>query len=254
MEIRIRPLTEQEQLQFRGDFQDKEREINRYIAVYLSALAVVTGWILGPQSKAALDLFLGNNGYNLFGWFLILFINIIFSCFLTYKSIIIHEVMQFVTYLSPRDSGFQYWESWRRSPQSATKRVRAVYTAMISAVPIIVAMIILTLLGVLLLTPPQELTNWVNAVHRSSTPSPESIADPVQLARAVSLAKWAWLVIFALHSVPVWFFYENVLPIGQRWKRLAELRPEVPTFEELVKDPFTAAGVSNNGSAPTQEN
>src|SRR5436309_5162270 len=114
-------LTDDEQNQFREEYRQKEAEVQKNIAVYLSALVVATGWIFGPQSRPILQIFLGNDGMNIFGVLILIAVNVIFTCFLTYKSIEIHETMQFVTYLSPHETGLQYWESWRRSRQSLTK-------------------------------------------------------------------------------------------------------------------------------------
>ena len=232
-----RPLTEREQAQFRKDFQDKEREIQKYITVYLSALVIVTGWIIGPESKGALQLVLGNNGYNICGWYVVLLVNIIFSCFLTYKSIIIHEIMQFVTYLSPQECGLQFWECWRRSPQSATRPVRAAYTGIIAAVPILVALIIMTLLALLMFSDPNTVMQWVNAeggMHAAAVKP----TDLVQLRRAFTLSRVLWVVVFFLHAVPIWFFRQNAGPTMKRWRVLQDLHPEAPRFDILVPHPF----------------
>ncbi|HJS82853.1 MAG TPA: hypothetical protein VJ742_08490, partial [Nitrososphaera sp.] len=122
--LRMRYLTDRELETFRRDYQDKEREIQRYIAIYLSGLVLVTGWIIGPQSRPLLVMALGNSGYNLYAFLIFVVLNIVFTNFLIYKSIIIHEITQFMTVVAKPDSGFVYWDSWRRSPQSATKPVR----------------------------------------------------------------------------------------------------------------------------------
>ena len=38
--------------------------MQRYLTIYLSALAVVAGWLLGPSSTSLTQLVLGNNGVN----------------------------------------------------------------------------------------------------------------------------------------------------------------------------------------------
>ena len=56
----MRLLTKEEQDSFREDFRETEKEIQKYIGVYLSGLILVTGWIVGPQSKPVLEIALGN--------------------------------------------------------------------------------------------------------------------------------------------------------------------------------------------------
>lgn len=104
------PLEPDDQKQFREDYRQTETEIQKNIAVYLSALVIATGWIFGPQSKPIVQLFLGNEGLNLFGFIVLIAINVVFTCFLTYKSVQVHEIMQFVTYLAPQDSPLLKWE------------------------------------------------------------------------------------------------------------------------------------------------
>jgi hypothetical protein len=52
----MRLLTKEEQDSFREDFRETEKEIQKYIGVYLSGLILVTGWIVGPQSKPVLEI------------------------------------------------------------------------------------------------------------------------------------------------------------------------------------------------------
>ena len=80
-ELTLRHLTEREQETFRRDFQDKEREIQRYIGVYLSGLVIVTGWVIGPQSRPILAMALGNDGYNVYAFLIFLVLNIVFTNF-----------------------------------------------------------------------------------------------------------------------------------------------------------------------------
>lgn len=264
------PLKPTEQEQFREDFQEKEREIQRYITVYLSAFAVVVGWMIGPQSKGALDMALGNSGYNIFGWYALVLVNITFSCFLTYKSIIIHEIMQFVTYLSPRKSGFLLWERWRRSRHGATRRIRAVYTITISAPPVLVSFLIMGLVWWLLHANPENLAERANrarlevttTVPTSSEPGGNTIAVPAagsslfpaatlietkrvgelldaqELRVTLNRAYVAWWVFAAIHLLPIWFYFENVIPTGRRWTHISNLRPELPNFRELPRPAF----------------
>jgi hypothetical protein len=52
----MRLLNDAEQKLFREEYQQKETEIQKNIAVYLSALVVATGWVFGPQSKPIIQI------------------------------------------------------------------------------------------------------------------------------------------------------------------------------------------------------
>ena len=221
-------LTEKEQETFREDFREKEREIQRYIGVYLSGLVLVTGWIVGPQTKPLIKMALDNYGYNVYALLVVVALNILFTCFLIYKSIIIHEIMQFVTFHSDTESGFQYWENWHRSRQSATRRVRPVYTILLGVLPLCASFFIMFGLWKLLHSDPQFLADRLQeidsqAIASSSNPGGttapvSSAATPEQLASVFGTVKgWYWIVL-SLHSIPLWFFFENVVPTDRRWK------------------------------------
>lgn len=230
MKYKLPPLTAEEQLLSRAEFKDKEKEIQKYISVYLSALVVVTGWIIGPQAKGMIEIALGNEGQSVFGIFVIVGVNIVFSCFLTYKSIIIHEIMQFVTYLSPPSATFHTWDAWRSSPQGATRPVRAVYTLLISLVPIFVSSAIMFGLYVLLHTDPSRLVK-----QAAGSVSVEALRVVFTGARVV------WWVFLLTHLIPLWFFYENVVPTRRRWAKIAVIHPDRVEFGTVLMDPFSTS-------------
>ncbi|MGI8837486.1 MAG: hypothetical protein ACR2H4_12740 [Pyrinomonadaceae bacterium] len=161
----MRHLTDKELETFRRDYQDKEREIQRYIGVYLSGLVLVTGWIIGPQSRPLLVMALGNSGYNLYAFLIFVVLNILFTNCLIYKSLIIDEITQFMTVVAKSDSGFVYWDSWRRSPQSATKPVRAIYTLTLSVLPIAVSVLMMFGVWNLLKADPNQLANRLGVLE-----------------------------------------------------------------------------------------
>ncbi len=263
-----RPLTEREQVQFRKDFQDKEKEIQKYTNVYLSALVIVAGWIIGPESRGALTLFLGNNGYNMCAWYLVVVVNMVFTCFLIYKSILIQEIMQFITYLSPRECGLQYWEAWRRSTQSASKPVRKLYFFVISSVPILTSIVIMLFLGFILIRSPDEVRSWVapapvraapKATRRnpiaghegSSNVQQESLPlpDADRFREAFLISRVLWVVVALLHIIPSKFVRENSSMGRQlmlRWNTLQHLHPESPTFEPLIAEPYPMPAVTTH--------
>jgi len=236
----MRYRTDKELEVFRRDFQDKEREIQRYIGVYLSGLVLVTGWIIGPQSRPLLVMALGNDGYNIYAFLIFVVLNIIFTNFLIYKSIIIHEITQFMTVVAKPDSGFLYWDSWRRSPQSATKPVRAIYTLTLSVLPIAVSFLIMFGVWNLLKSDPNQLANRISVLEapiggsvgeRIQAPSTSVSAE--QLASVLGNARiWFWIVL-GLHLIPFAFFYVNVVPTNKRWQGILSVRGSHSLFKNL---------------------
>ena len=243
----IHPLEKEHLAAFRKDFQDKEAEINKYISVYLSALAVVTGWIIGPTSKNAITLFVGNNAYNLVLWFAIIFINIVFSTFLAYKGLIIHDIMQFVTYNAPANDGLLAWESWRRSKHSSTVRVRTMYTITIAAIPAVVALIIMGVLCYFLLQSPTTIMAWAKSgAADPATANP----DLQQITRARLIGRVLWGIMVVLHGIPLRMFIESTRPTKRRWQELLALRPDTPRYETLTQQPFATTPAAGPTSTP----
>ena len=234
----MRLLTKDEQDSFREDYRETEKEIQKYIGVYLSGLILVTGWIVGPQSKPVLEIALGNSGYNVLGLLLIVILNIIFISFLIYKSIVVHEIMQFMTYLSDRDSGFSHWESWRRSPQSATRPVRTLYTILLGVLPLIASAVIMLGTGLLLFSAdPAELARHLNeskSLVAGAGSASTGLVTPEQLASAFRLERWAYLFVLIAHVIPFIFFYHNVRPTNKRWDALKAMRGSDELFEKLI--------------------
>jgi processive 1,2-diacylglycerol beta-glucosyltransferase len=249
----MRYLTDKELEVFRRDYQDKEREIQRYIGVYLSGLVLVTGWIIGPQSRPLLLMALGNDGYNIYAFLIFVVLNIIFTNFLIFKSIIIHEITQFMTVVAKPDSGFVYWDSWRRSPQSATKPVRAIYTSTLTVLPIAVSFLMMFGVWNLLKTDPNQLANRISVLEapiaaerigskdgkdevgsvaeRIQAPSTSLSAE--QLASVLGKARvWFWIVL-GLHVIPFAFFYVNVVPTNKRWQEILRVRGSRSLFKNL---------------------
>lgn len=235
----LRWLTPREQDTFRKDFQDKEREIQRNIGIYLSGLVLVTGWIIGPQSRPMIAMALGNQGYNIYALLLLVVLNVIFLNFLIYKSIIVHEITQFISYLSEPTSGFNYWESWRRSPQSATKPVRKIYTVSLSLLPVLISFLVMFIVGRLIYSDP---TATASALK---TYDPTVIAaTPEHFAAVFRFAKVAFLLVLASHFIPFYFFYHNVWPTNRRWDKLKELRSVEEAFAQLdLPSPLSGARV-----------
>lgn len=224
----MRWLTPKEQETFRRDFQEKEREIQKYIGIYLSGLVLVTGWIIGPQSKPLIGMILGNEGYNLYALLLLVVLNVIFINFLIYKSLIIHEVTQFVSYLSKPDSAFNYWESWRRSRQSVTKPVRTIYTISLALLPVFISVLIMFILWLYIYGDAQAAADKLNQLE----PSRPGV-DAGHLAAVFQSAKYSYWAVAALHLIPLYFFYHNVRPTNKRWAIIERLRGSESELQEL---------------------
>jgi len=239
-------LTEHEQDTFREDFREKEREIQRYIGVYLSGLVLITGWIVGPQTKPLIKMALDNYGYNVYAILILAVLNVLFTCFLIYKSLILHEIMQFVTSHSARESGFQYWESWHRSKQSATRRVRAVYTILLGVLPLCVSFFILFGLWKLLRTDPQVLALRLKEIEDQSLSQTlgASGAQPVytaattdQLASVFASVKIWLCAVVGLHGIPLWFLFENGVLVASRWGIINRFNPPESIYDNLERLP-----------------
>ena len=233
-------LTKEEQDSFREDYRETEKEVQKYIGVYLSGLVLVTGWTVGPQSKPVLDIALGNGGYNVLGLLLIVVLNIIFISFLIQKSITVHEITQFMAYLSAPNSGFNYWESWRRSPQSATKPVRKLYTILLGVLPLIASVIIMLGVGLLLFkADPADLARQLNenkAAASGATAVTGGLVTPEQLARAFKIERWVYVSVLVAHIIPFIFFYHNVRPTNKRWDEIKRIRGSDALFLKLHAD------------------
>lgn len=244
----IRYLSDKELETFRRDFQDKEREVQRYIGVYLSGLVLVTGWIVGPQSRPLLAMALGNGGYNVYAFLIFVTLNIVFTNFLIYKSITIHEITQFMTYVAKPDSGFLYWDTWRRSPQSATRPVRPIYTLTLSVLPVCVSALMMFGVWKLLDTDPHFLidqlaalgnpvsSQQIEAKQGDVSAASATQVSPEQLSKVFTTAtKWFWMVL-ALHAIPLLFFYVNVVPTYRRWVRIHLIKGTETLFKDLAPE------------------
>jgi hypothetical protein len=264
--FRIELLDKDAQKEFRADYRQTESEVQKNIAVYLSALVVATGWVFGPQSKPIEQLFLGNEAVNLFGFIILIAINAIFASFLTYKSIQIHEIMQFVTMLSPDDSPLQYWEAWRRSGKWSLSKglTRILYFVAISLVPLWVSGILLWGTLHYIRQDPRDIAVKIQQMeeprasadakqadssqHSSGGKSDSKISAPSQqdsekearldaltkrVAPRLRLAKCCLIVVSVFHSIPIWFFLVTWLGADSKWKKVRQFK-NMPDFDSDI--------------------
>ena len=261
--LRLELLDKDAQKEFRADYRQTEAEVQRNIAVYLSALVIATGWVFGPQAKPIEQLFLGNEGVNLFGFIILMAINAIFASFLTYKSVQIHEIMQFVTMLSPMDSPLLYWEAWRRSSKWSLSKglTRVLYFVAISLVPLWVSGLLAW--GTLHYTwqapcdiaakiqkmqDDRALSNLAEKAKdsnsgraepklpKSSDAAPNCETDTmlgalkVRVEPRLRLANWCLLSVGIFHFIPIWFFIVTWLSADRKWAKIRKLR-NLPDFD-----------------------
>jgi hypothetical protein len=260
--LRLELLGKDAQNEFRADYRQTETEIQKNIAVYLSALVVATGWVFGPQSKPVEQLFLGNEGLNLFGFIILIAINVVFTCFLTYKSIQVHEIMQFVITLSPSDSPLVHWEAWRRSGRRSLSRgtgTRVLYFLVISLIPVWVSGILLWGTGHYIWQQAEDTVAKIEQIEKTRTPldasaqtnsqssvqggsatQPPTPSNAVKskeiskafnerVSRTMHLAKFWWITVLVFHLIPAWFFTVTWLRANSKWKEIGELK-NMPDF------------------------
>lgn len=239
----MRYLTEAEQTELRKEYQQREDEIQKNIAVYLSALVVVVGWVFAPQAKPVVQTVVGNDGLNIIGILILLGVNAIFTSFLVYKSVQIHEVMQFLSVFAAPDSGWRYWEYWRRSKHALTKQwgTRAYYMVAIGFVPGWISLIGLVGTYVLISQAPADLAMAVMTSQVSSATAQSNLTpatppkDVVQrVANNLAWAKSLWRFILAIHYVPLLFVFVSWIAGGRKWREVQKLPPDLSAIDDLT--------------------
>lgn len=254
---------------FREEYQEREKEIQRYIGVYLSGLVLITGWIVGPQSTPIVKMVLGNEGYNVYGVMVIIALNVIFTCFLLYKSLLVHEINQFLTYQTG-ETGYRYWESWRRSKYSATRFARGLYSGLLAILPVAVSAILLVGLYQLFYTDPQSLVEQLARAEGKVAAGSESaslqstLLDPAHLQRVLTKAFNWFYVVAGIHILPLLFLWLNWKPNDMRWERINKLRSGTVEYKDLdavvlkklpptKSERIVEAKTSNKGPGPEEE-
>ncbi len=206
----MRWLTPDEEAALREDFRGNEREIQKSFWMYITALLVLLAAIVGAGSRPLLRMVTGNGGYNAIAFLALAVCNVMYTCYLLYRSLSIHETMQLLILLSPPESGLLNWEAWRRSNQSATRPVRAVYMAVLFGLPLLVSIAILGGLA--------------------------RVLRDTHLLDGRWGALWAgWWIVLAFHALPFWFGYHNMVPTSRRWKVIASLKGLEPSFFDVTE-------------------
>ncbi|HWN10026.1 MAG TPA: hypothetical protein VNO50_12310 [Pyrinomonadaceae bacterium] len=250
---------------FRTEYLEREKEIQRYIGVYLSGVVIVFGWIIGPQSKPLNEMALGNNGYNIFAFLIISVVNALFITFLIYKSLDVHDTTQFITVLAQPNSVYRFWENWRRSKHSVTKPVRTGYFIALAFLPAIMALLLLAFSASKIFASDESLRSQLVEIEnrrpvneasipftdaQANLPAPNATDVSAQFVRVRSVFNYgivAFFLVVGLHFVPGWFFYYNAGPTTREWKTIMEFKKaqakdvspssaEALALEEFMKD------------------
>jgi hypothetical protein len=235
----MRYLSPEEAAAFREDYREKEKEVQRYINVYLAALAAAVGWIIGPQSRPIFLMAVGNQGYNVYAILAFVLVNAMFTSFMIFKGIVIHETMQFVAVLSPPDSVWNSWEGWRRSSHALTNTgkpsVRVIYFIILGLLPGVVSLVILYHLAGLLLSSPTAIGSTLNH-YAETVGSQADVPKPEQLARVFPVA-WYWLwFAAAFHLVPLWFLVVQEVKAKTNWRQIGTSRNLAERFPRTIAE------------------
>lgn len=264
--VEMRWLTDDELNTFRKDYRELENEIQNFFrAYYLSGLILVAAWLIG-QSKPLLELSIGNGGYNIFALLGIAILNMIATTYLLHKSIAIHEIAQFMTYLSKPDSVFNYWESWRRSSQNQGKKGIPYYYISVTALPLLVSGLVLFHVGFVLISSPEELLAKIrehqipqvaiinnpnksvdyesmpvverqklNAIEEKFREEQKEYADRVKL-----IIPYVWvlyIIVFIAHGIPAFLLIINSYKQKKKWNEIQRLRGWDFLFQNLTINP-----------------
>lgn len=199
------PSSFDEQKLLREEYRDIEKAVDRFVAVYLTALAAGAFYLLGPDRLTPKQILSGNGGYNIYAVLSLSVVNLAFVCFVLYKGLEIHELMQFATNRAPAGSMIREWEAWRRDATSLTRSIRVYHFAFTSGFPVLVAFGLMSLSFVAVFRVPRSLVDW-GALDVLST------------------ASYSWVAVFLLHLVvlPVYVFL-NSSEASRRWHALAHL-------------------------------
>jgi hypothetical protein len=190
----------------RNEYQVLEGSVQRFVSIYLSALAAAVSLWLGHRLSLS-EMISGNDGNNIHFLILIWFVNFAFMCFVLYKGLEIHELMQSAVNRSVDGSLVREWEGWRRSRVSLTRSIRVAHYAITSGFPVIVALILGGFLAVVVFETPGSL-----------------VAERAR--EAVLAGRWLWGFVALLHLIFLPFYIAlNSSRANLRWRVLDRLPP-----------------------------
>jgi hypothetical protein len=229
---RFRLLTADEQRQFRQDVLSREAEIEKTIALYMTAMVLSIAWVI-RSDKQLLQMLLDNSGYNIYSLLLVSLINACFLSFATYKNLIVHEYAQFLFYLSPTDCGYSYWESWRRHSPGVSKWLRGCYYSWVHLVApaAVSATLLFAIYRVLWKASISDLMRWTGK---------SSVQAVLPVVAVLHTAKWVSIVVFISYLIWILIIFRS-LRVETYWSKLLKSKPELPRFERVETDPFESS-------------
>lgn len=231
--------------EFRKEYLEREKEIQRYIGVYLSGVVIVFSWLIGPQSRPLNEMVLGNDGYNVYAFLMITIVNTLFITFLIYKSLDVHDTTQFIAVYAKPESIYTKWESWRRSDYSITKPVRTWYFFALALLPTVMALLLLSFVASKIFASESSLQSQILRIETSrpvtsprqplANPNPADAPSPIATPRDVIdtftrtqsvfwFAQFVFGLVVLLHALPIMFFYRNAGPTKWQWDTIAKLK------------------------------
>jgi hypothetical protein len=199
--------------QFRKEYQDLEKDIGTYIGLYLSALVVATGYIIGKDARSLHDMVAGNNGYNFYAVLILGWGNLAFCSALAYKQIFIQELTQFIFKNAKSPSIYEEWEKWRRSENSVTRPARLINFVLVLSIPIIVHAALLLSLG--------------RVLFKIGLTAPISI-PPVIFSPCV----WFSFLLVASLTSASFFGWQSVFTVASKWVQLNNERVNDSTLKK----------------------
>src|SRR5262249_25089388 len=120
-------------------------------------------------------------------------------------------------------------------PQSVTKPVRAIYTLALSVLPISVSILLLYGVGNLLYTEPNQLVYRLAQLQAPTPDASHIYITSAQLQTVFASAKLWFGIVAALHIIPLYFIYINVVPTYRRWNYIHR-KKESQTLHDFFVD------------------
>lgn len=249
--ITARILTIEELKSFREDHRELDKEIQNFFRVYyISGLILLAAWFASPQSKPFIELAIGNGGYNIYTLLAIAGLNIVSITILLYKGILIHDIAQFMSYMSPKDSAFNYWEYWRRNKKGTEYLARYFYSPIMIIVPSMVSFFIMTTTANIIFANPGELLQRIkNAQSPNSIIGMNNDTEHAQKLESLSneqrriyveniipvlqYSKHWFYFTLALHIVPVFLIFLSLFVVPREWKKIQRVQDVSIKLEHL---------------------
>ncbi len=257
-----RLLTQEELESFRQDYRELEKEIQNFFRVYyLSGLILVAAWLTSSQSKPLLEILVGNGGYNVYAPIAIAGLNMVSTTFLLYKGIMIHDIAQFMSFLSSSDSAYNYWENWRRNRRGAEYYARRFYAPLLVIVPLLLSSFILyaiynvlyvnqqTLIDRIQQSQPLPSAASLGISEQATTIDPELIRKVYEKRKALEeqergayiqsiepvleRAKAWFIFVSLLHVVPLFFILLSTVVTERQWTRIRNMKGGETQFKGL---------------------